>query len=95
MNKTGFDPAMRLGEKIAQMPRQELYTLVIKLCQAIREEAGSRDYRGGVYPENISLSDDGSVGIGPGRSSGWEGQELQFVAPELYWDGKCSPASDV
>lgn len=95
MKKTEFDPAMRLGEKIAQMPRQELYTLVIKLCQAIREEVGSRDYRGGIYPENISLSDDGSVGIGPGLRSAWEGQELQFVAPELYWDGKCSPASDV
>ncbi|MBR1456656.1 MAG: protein kinase [Oscillospiraceae bacterium] len=95
MKKTEFDPDKRLGAGIAKMSRQELCALVSELCGVIRGEAGANGYRGGVYPENISLNEEGLAAIGPGKRQDWEERELQFIAPELYWGGKLSPASDV
>ena len=95
MKDRGFDPDKKLGEKIGKMSRQELCALVSELCDRIRSDVGTGNYRGGVYPDNISLNEDGSVAIGPGKIQDWEDEELQFIAPELYWGGKLSPASDV
>ena len=95
MKDRGFDPGKTLGEAIGKMSRQELCALVSELCDRIRSDVGTNSYRGGIYPENISLNEDGSVAIGPGKIQDWETEELQFIAPELYWGGKLSPASDV
>ncbi len=95
MDKTGFDPARALGAQIASMDRQELLSFVIDLCRTVLDSVGPRRYCGGIYPENISRNEDGSLAVGEGTMSGWKGQELDFVAPELYWNGQCSPASDV
>lgn len=90
-----FSPENVLGDKITQMSRQELCQLVSRLCSAIAEEVGARGFRGGVYPENISLDAQGEPALGAARQSDWDGQELQFIAPELYWHGQRSAASDV
>ena len=66
MKDRGFDPDKKLGEKIGKMSRQELCALVSELCDRIRSDVGTGNYRGGVYPDNISLNEDGSVAIGPG-----------------------------
>lgn len=95
MKKTVFDPENRLGERIAEMDRTELCALVSELCERIREDAGMNGYRGGVYPDNISLNADGIPAIGPAKMSDQEGQELRFIAPELFWGGKVGPAADV
>lgn len=90
-----FSPDKLLGDKLTRMSRQELCELVSKLCNLVAEEVGSRGYRGGIYPQNISVLDDGSLALGPARAGQWEGQELDFLAPELYWHGSGSAASDV
>ena len=95
MKKTAFDPENRLGERIAAMDRTALCALVSELCGRIRAEAGTDGYRGGVYPDNISLDADGVPAIGPARLREQEGQELRFIAPELFWGGKMGPAADV
>lgn len=95
MKDRGFDPEKNLGEGIKHMSRQELCALVSELCAFIRSEVGADGYRGGIFPENISLNADGSVALGGAKMSDWEGQELQFIAPELFWGGKLGPASDV
>ncbi len=95
MEARGFDPEKRLGEGIGKMSRQELCALVSELCDRIRRDVGTSSYRGGIFPENISLNEDGTVAIGPGKLEDWEGQELQYIAPELYWGGKLGPAADV
>ena len=95
MMNRAFDPERALGTQIAAMNRQELLELVIGLCGTIKDNLGLRSYCGGIYPENISRAEDGSLAIGPGLLGGWQGQELDFVAPELYWNGRCTPASDV
>ncbi|MBO5555924.1 MAG: protein kinase, partial [Oscillospiraceae bacterium] len=95
MRSKKFDPRRRLGDGILQMNRKELCALVSELCSRIRSETESGRYHGGIYPENISLNRDGSVAIGPARTSNWEDRELAFIAPELYWDGKATEAADV
>jgi len=92
---TRFDPSRVLGDKITGMSQQGLCEFASKLCGRIEAEVGSKSYRGGIFPENISVDDDGNIGIGPAAESDWQGQELQFLAPELYWRGQPSAASDV
>lgn len=90
-----FDPDKVLGSSIACLSREALCEFASKLCSAVKEDAGSGGYRGGVFPSNISVSENGVVGVGPAAAEAWEGEELQFIAPELYWNGRRSPASDV
>lgn len=90
-----FSPDKLLGDKITRMSRQELCELVSKLCVLVSQEVGSRGCRGGIFPQNISREDDGSLALGPARTGDWDGQELEFLAPELYWHGSGSAASDV
>ncbi|MBQ6465939.1 MAG: hypothetical protein IJJ43_06700 [Oscillospiraceae bacterium] len=89
-----FDPARALGEEIAELGRKELCELVSGLCAVILEQVGTDGYRGGVFPENICRAD-GEIALGPAAASGWEGQELSFLAPEVFWHGEGGPASDV
>ena len=92
---TKFDPQQVLGDKITQFNRRELCTFGSKLCAQILEDAGPGNYRGGVFPENISLDAEGNIAIGPAKTGNWEGQEAEFIAPELFWHGQASPAADV
>ena len=90
-----FDPERALGLKVTKMDRQELCEFVSALCRKVVAEVGSRGRRGGIYPSNISVDDNGVIAIGPAGKSPWEGEELKFIAPELYWNGQLSAASDV
>ena len=93
--KSKFDPQQVLGDKITQFSRRELCAFGSKLCAQILEDAGPGNYRGGVFPENISLDEEGNIAIGPAKTGDWEGQEAEFIAPELFWHGQASPAADV
>ena len=55
--KSKFDPQQALGDKITKFSRRELCAFGSKLCAQILEDAGPGNYRGGVYPENISRDD--------------------------------------
>ena len=95
MSERTFEPAKALGTRIAEMDRQELCCFVIALCGVVSEEADESGYCGGLFPGNISREEDGTIAIGPGALSDWGSEELQYVAPELYWDGECGAQSDV
>ncbi len=95
MANADFDPAKALGTKIADMDKQELCSFVSALCRAVVAEVGCRGRRGGLYPENIQVGENGAIRIGPSGRAPWEGQELQYIAPEIYWNGQLSAASDV
>ena len=92
---TQFDPRQVLGDKITKFSRRELCEFGSRLCGQIREDTGPGNYRGGVYPGNISLDEDGNLAIGQGKTEGWEGQEADFIAPELFWHGQATQAADV
>lgn len=84
-----------IGASIADLDRRELCSLLVKLCDLIQSEVGTGVFRGGVYPDNIFCEEDGSVTLGPAAEGGWQGQERDFLAPELFWHGQKSPAADV
>ena len=65
MANTRFDPAHVLGKRICGMSQQGLCEFASKLCGCIEAEVGSKSYRGGIYPENISVDDEGNIGLGP------------------------------
>lgn len=95
MTVTQFDGKNVLGKRITEMSRQELCEFTSRLCGRIVAEVGTRGRRGGIYPDNISLDEDGNIGIGPTGESPWEGEELKYIAPEQYWNGKIGAAADV
>lgn len=95
MSKLEFDPGKAIGEGLLQMDKQELLRFVSQLCLHLKAEVGSRAYHGGIFPENICVSAEGEYAVGPAKLEKWSGQELEFVAPELYWHGEASPAADV
>ena len=78
-----------------ELSRKDLCALVAEICRQIKAESGSKAYHGGIYPENISCNPDGKIGIGPARKSDWGEQELKYIAPEIYWNNKPCPQSDV
>ena len=95
MADLSFEPNKALGARLAEMDKQELCTFVSDLCRTVVAEVGSRGRRGGIYPNNICVGEKGEIGLGPAGKGPWEGQELDFVAPEQYWNGQLSAASDV
>lgn len=95
MAKTMFDPSHVLGRRIVGMSQQGVCEFASRLCGCIEAEVGSKNCRGGIFPENISVDDEGNIGIGPAAASDWQGRELDFLAPELYWRGQPTAASDV
>ena len=95
MSNLEFHPDQAIGEGLLQLDKQELLQFVSQLCLHIKAEVGSRAYHGGVFPENICRDNHGRFAVGPAKMEKWTGQELEFVAPELYWHGESSPASDV
>ena len=95
MAGASFEPEKALGKKLAKMDKQELCAFISDLCSTVVAEVGSRGRRGGIYPDNISIDADGRIAVGPAGKSPWQGQELEFIAPEQYWDGQLSAATDV
>lgn len=94
-NEKKLDPRPVLGAAITELGRRELCELVSAVCDSILKQVGSTGYRGGVFPDNISCAEDGTVVLGEAAGEGWQGQELSFLAPEVFWHGEGGPASDV
>ena len=78
-----------------ELSRKDLCALVAEICRQIRTESGNKAYHGGIYPENISRNPDGQIAIGPAKKSDWGEKELAYIAPEIYWNNKPCPQSDV
>lgn len=95
MKKYEFRADEALGNQILDFDRQQLCEFVVKLCEKVKADVGAGVCRGGIYPDNISLSGKGELAIGRASASDWQGQELQFLPPEFYWNGRPGPAADV
>ena len=95
MANPAFDPEKVLGIRLTKMDKQELCEFVSALCRKVVLEVGTSERRGGIYPDNISVNENGTICLGEAGKAPLQGQELDFAAPELYWDGQSSAASDV
>ena len=94
IGKHVFEPDFAISKNLVELSRKELCALVAEIARQIKEESG-KAFHGGIYPENISRTPEGVIGIGPAKKSGWSDPELQYVAPEIYWNNRSTPQSDV
>ena len=96
-NAAGSTPENTAEEKPAETPPLNGLTLSLALCDEVLASAGPHTFHGGVRPDNISVADNRVVLGGPLVHSVGEftPQELEYMAPELFWDGIRTPASDV
>lgn len=95
MEKHAFDPACCLGERLQTLSRAELTALAETICRILMERG---TYHGGIRPDNISRAGDGTVGLGaPARTDtkDWTTEELEFMAPEVFWSGSLDASADV
>jgi len=95
MEKHAFDPACYLGERLQTLSRAELTALAETICRILTERGA---YHGGIRPDNISRAGDGTVGLGaPARTDtkDWTTEELEFMAPEVFWSGSLDASADV
>ncbi len=97
MDYLSFDPDNTLAGGLYAMSPREAIMLGIGLCEAVERSVGPDGCHGAIWPGNITAAN-GAVALGPaGRGSvaGLEPDALEFVAPEQFWSGSSSPASDV
>ncbi len=95
MDKHALDPACLLGDRLQTLSRAELTALAEALCRILAERG---TYHGGICPDNISRAADGTVGLGaPARTDtkDWTTEELEFMAPEVFWSGTRDASADV
>lgn len=95
MDKHALDPACLLGDRLQTLSRAELTALAKALCRILAERG---TYHGGIRPDNISRAADGTVGLGaPARTDtkDWTTEELEFMAPEVFWSGTLDASADV
>ena len=93
-----FDPQKLQSGNLADCEEQQILELAKKLCRIAAEECGEDGFRGGIRPGNIYVAEDGRVAVGKsGRSgeNGWTKLELEYLAPEVFWNGEESAAADV
>lgn len=71
--------------------------LAMSLCDAVLNAVGRERFHGGIRPDNISVRDR-QVFLGSTLKHNvgeFTPQELEYMAPELFWDGIRSPSADV
>lgn len=95
MDKHALDPACLLGDRLQTLSRAELTALAEALCRILTERG---TYHGGIRPDNISRAADGTVGLSaPARTDtkDWTTEELEYMAPEVFWSGTRDASADV
>lgn len=97
-DKVVFDPQKLQSGSLVDCQEQQLLELAKKLCRIAAEECGENGFRGGIRPGNIYVAEDGRVKVGKtGKAgeNGWTKLELEYMAPEVFWNGEESAAADV
>lgn len=97
-DKVVFDPQKLQSGSLVDCQEQQLLELAKKLCRIAAEECGENGFRGGIRPGNIYVAEDGRVKVGKAGKAGengWTKLELEYMAPEVFWNGEESAAADV
>lgn len=97
-DSTVIQPQKLKSTDLSQCGEQQLLELAKKLCAAAAAEHGENGYRGGFRPGNIYAAEDGRVKVGKAAKAGengWTKLELEFMSPEMFWNGEESAAADV
>lgn len=95
MEQNAFDHNSILGARLYGLTRGDLTALCEALCGILTRTDG---YHGGVRPGNISYAGADAVALGDKARTGtrdWSTEELEFMAPEVFWSGDLAPSADV
>ncbi len=95
MEQNAFDNSSILGARLYRLTRGDLTALCEALCEILARTDG---YHGGVRPGNISYAGADAVALGDKARAGtrdWSTEELEFMAPEVFWSGELAPSADV
>lgn len=91
-----FNEQYILGDRLAGLSRAELLELCRELCRDLMDVEG--ECHGCVHPGNISRTDEGVTGLGPAADhapGAWNSDELEYMAPELFWERQGDATADV
>ena len=85
-----------LGQQLYGLDRDTLAALGAALCAQLTEYGS---YHGGVRPENIGFDGADRVTLGAPANrettGDWSPAELEYMAPEVFWNGTRTSAADV
>jgi len=90
-----FDPEKTIAAGMGSMKPGDVISLGIALCRHV--EAAGDGFHGGIWPGNISF-DGSEAAVGPHETKGLKEMgpdALEYIAPEQFWNGEMSAASDV
>ncbi len=85
-----------VGERIANLTPEQFITLIDGVCAGL--EAAALPFHGGVNAANISLDAEGNVGLGEELTEDhgkFTAYQIEYIAPEVFWDNKRSEQADV
>lgn len=91
-----FMETYAVGDRIGALSPAEFITLIDGVCAAL--EADELPFHGGVNAANISLDEDGNVGLGEALTDEdlkFTAYQIEYIAPEVFWDNKRSEQADV
>ena len=91
-----FMETYAVGDRIGELSPEGFIALIDGLCAAL--EAAGRPFHGGVNAANVSLDEDGNVGLGEALTDEalkFSAYQIEYIAPEVFWDNKRSEQADV
>ena len=85
-----------VGERLGELTPQQFITLIDGICAAL--EAADLPFHGGVNAANVSLDEDGNVGLGEtlaDEDANFTAYQIEYISPEVFWDNKRSVQADI
>lgn len=85
-----------VGSRIGSLSPAEFIELIDGVCAAL--EQADLPFHGGVNAANVSLDEDGNVGLGDAladEDANYTAYQIEYISPEVFWDNKRSVQADV
>ena len=85
-----------LSGRLDQLTPAEFVKLINGLCEAV--EGLNAPFYGGINAANISLDEEGNVGLGEAMPEGtvrYTADQIEYLAPEVFWNNERSVQADV
>lgn len=95
MAGTELKTSALLTERLKEMTADDAVRMVRQLCVQLEEKKG---FHGCIWPGNIRFDEDGKALLGEGSSATAaerSAEQVEFLAPEFFWDDDSSQAADV
>ena len=96
MDKVWNGAGKPLGEDIRRLGREELIALALEVCEGAADCGAA--FHGNIHPGNITRDAEGRSRLGPRADHApgdWSTDELEYMAPELFWNGTADASADV